>query len=276
MHYGKFALLSAGLLLVATASAHASSITLDFNGLSDGAGSAAIQSYIDGKLPYGSVTVSGAVATDSYNGEDHVVGPVLSCGRRCSAPSSTFLGNTDGATNNNASHNASPDTFLINDNNQPSYPTKHPSNDILLGFSGISIYSISFDLEIFPDIHCPDLHGNDCGGPGNPDMPDFTLLADGTVIETWNAVSPGTTNGSNTRSPADPLGEPGPQLITTSGLLDLDDVKVLDFQDWPSTIGIDNLKIDFGVPVPEPSSLLLFAGSALAALGVFRRRRPSA
>src|SRR6516162_7188359 len=75
-------------------------------------------------------------------------------------------------------------TFIQND-------TGRSSNDILMSFSGLTVSSVSFDFEIFPDGSCTALSGNNCGGAGNPYLPDLTLLANGSQLEAWDALAPG-------------------------------------------------------------------------------------
>ena len=247
------------------APADAASVTFAYGSLSDGATDAQIQSYMNAQLgSHGSVTVTGAVGSDSYNADGHVTGPVTGFGRHATYSSDT-LANTDG-------------TFIMN--NSEGNPA---SNDILMSFSGLAISSISFDLEIFPDDSCTSLSGNNCGGRGNPNQPDLTLLANGSQVEQWLGLTPDTGGNSNgidaspyPDSPAMNDGETAPQLLGSSGVVDLPaDTTTLDFQDWPATIAIDNLVVNFNTDppppsVPEPSTIALL-GTALLGLGLFRR-----
>ena len=109
-----------------------------------------------------SVTVAGAIATTTYNGDGHVVGPG-------SGASSYTLDNMDNGK------------FITN--NAPG------SNDILMTFTGLpaDVYNVSFDLEIFPDGTCPSL--SNCGA-GDSNLPDLTFLANGTTVKQWSAVVP--------------------------------------------------------------------------------------
>ena len=62
--------------LGAAASAQASIITFDFGSLANGASNSQIQTFMNSLLPAGtSVTVTGAVASNNYNGDGHVTGP---------------------------------------------------------------------------------------------------------------------------------------------------------------------------------------------------------
>ena len=77
-------------------------------------------------LPAGvSVTVTGAVASNNYNGDGHVTGP---------GGTSYTLAQLDPANHG---------TFIKND-------TDHSSNEIMMVFTGLTISNISFDFEIFP------------------------------------------------------------------------------------------------------------------------------
>lgn len=219
------------------------SFAFNFNALANNAASTSIQAYMTSVFG-AAVGVTGARAATTYNGDGHVVGPTL--------------GTSDGATSgSDATHNhPGYDAFIIN--NGPG------ANQFTLDFGTFSIYSISFDWEIFPDASC-----SPTCNPAGPNWPDIELLVDGAAVPLWAML------GS---------GYPNPQAIGVSGILNLAGAHTLTFRDWPAEIGIDNLVIN-GCPatapaclarnVPEPSSLpLAAAGLALAALGS-RRRAPA-
>ncbi len=101
-----------------------------------------------------------------------------------------------------------------------------------MSFTGFTISSISFDLEIFPDDSCTQLssNGRDCGGRGNPNQPDLTLLANGSQVAQWFGLTPGSGQNSNgipassyTHSPDSGYfdTEQAPQLLGSSGVLGL-------------------------------------------------------
>jgi hypothetical protein len=132
----------------ASASTEASPISFDFGSLHNGGTDSAIQTLINNVLkPMGaSVTVTGAVASNSYNGDGHVTGPNP-------GTSSFTLAQLDPANHG---------TFIEND-------TGHSSNEIKMVFSGLTIASISFDFEVFPDDTCTSL--SNCGGSGHRTCP---------------------------------------------------------------------------------------------------------
>jgi hypothetical protein len=133
---------------------------------------------------------------------------------------------------------------------------------------------MSFDFEIFPDNTCQSL--SNCGGPSHPNLPDLTVVSNGShQVAEYYGVVPGQAGSYNTayiHSPASGWfsSELGPQLLGSSGTLTLPaGTTQLEFKDWPATIAINHLAID---PVPEPGTLSLLAAGLLT-MSVVRRRR---
>lgn len=257
-HRVVFALLCALACGVAS-QATATSLTFSFdqvaisgsqsNGLGKTGGDSTVESYMDAILGSigASVDASGALATATYNGENHVNGDTL------------------GTSNNGVHHSGSPDTFLMNDD----FGIYGSATDrFSLSFTGFYIYSVSFDWEIFPDASCPASTAQDAcaNNVNNANYPDIQLLANGASV--WSTLA--TTPSS---------GDKDPQALGHLSSFALNGVSTLTFVDWPAEIGIDYLVIDgctikspncVRQDVPEPGTLLLLAAGALA---VWRMRK---
>jgi len=242
----------------------------------------AIASYITNQLVAAgcvgcSVTVTGAVVDTTYDGDGHVVGPNTGTTRN-PVYTPVTLGDTNGATNNAVTPSSNHDNFLANTTNG----SDQISDEISLVFHGLSVTSLSFDFEIFPDGTCSSLDYYGCGGYGNPNLPDFTLTAGNggsdTAVTAFGTggtvfgVVPGSGDGNERNSP-DMDNETAPQYIGVSGPLTLAGDTDINFIDWPATIGVDNLSITFDPTpkVPEPSSIFLLATAAGALLLKARR-----
>jgi hypothetical protein len=159
------------LSVAVSTAAGATAFTFNFNSVSNGASSAAIQTYMTGV--FGStVGVTGAIASNSYRGDGRVVGP--------------SLGTSDGATSpSDGTHNhvGSVDTFIMN--NGPG------SSSFTLNFGAAYLLtSLSFDWEIFPDASCSPT----CVGVN---FPDIELLVDSNPTPIWSMLGTGAVNPQN-------------------------------------------------------------------------------
>jgi hypothetical protein len=268
------------VFLFAGVSAFAGSVTFNFNSLTAGANDASVQSYMQGVLnaTYGvgavTVAVTGAIGDKganqtggglSWNGDGHVVGG------NSGSPGSITLGNSDNCSGNACTAGSS-DGYIRN--NSLGLSGDPASDAISVTFTGQAFTQASFDYEIFPDGTCPSL-GN-CGGAGNPNLPDLEFKAGSTTVATLTGVVPGT-GGTYSRSP---LGaESAPQAIGT-GSWTFASSTSFQFVDWPSTIGIDNLTLT-GVDivhggtgaVPEPASVALLLTTLAGCYLVGKKRR---
>ena len=274
-------LLALGVFLSAGVSGYAASVTFNFNSLSSGAESGsgsqvqqtslAIQNYMDSVLTAagcsgcgvtvltgtsGSGVSMGAVADQTYTGEGHVVGPVIS-----GVVKPVTLGTTDGAMLNSVTPNSTYDTFIANTTDGSS----QLSNQITLqfvGFAGKTLTVNSFDYEIFPDGSSEQPPGMTFEAGNNTNGVDAAVSSFGTG-GTQTGVTPGSGDGNETHSTLSGTGgtEASAQYIGTwapTAGITLTGNSELDFIDWPATIGIDDLSITYNTSsVPEPASIAL-------------------
>lgn len=282
--------LLATLLVGAAVSAQAGDVTFNFNSLTpsgSGTGStqvatdeAAIEANMDAALASQcsscTVTVSGAAADTTYNGDGYVTGPGTPNMFTGTVPQSLTLGDSTGATASNTNSTLqSYDTFLANTNDS----SQQLSNEITLTFTGLAgdTFTVdSFDYEIFP-----------CGTAGCT-PPDMGFDVNGSPVSSFGtngvqlAVEPGNGNGNSVSSPNGNVATGNQNYYQYIGVWNTGysftagSSVELEFIDWPATIGIDNLQISWTTPspspVPEPASFVLL-GTAVLGVGTAMKRR---
>jgi hypothetical protein len=236
-------------LLLATGVSARADYFFDFNPLSVSSGdnSGAVGTYMSG-LFGGTVTVTGAATNQKYNGDGFVTGPG-------SGSISLTLGTSDGATASNTSPSllnmsnghVAYDTFISTTvENSDGTANSKISSEIDMTFSHAVTGVVSFDFEIFPDIS---------------GAPDFAFNAFNGLVQTATfsqlGLTPGTTNGTSTKSPKS-SNETNKQYIGTWSSLSPITFTTLKFIDWPATIAVDNLRIS---QVPEPRGGALILGA---------------
>lgn len=282
--------------------AAADPIIFNFDTLASGVTNGSINTYMNGILAGtgGTVAVTGAITNKAYNGDNHVVGPN-------GGATSATLGTTDnyaaGAALATANlHATTGDTWIKNNG----------VTTIAMTFTGIKIWQVSFDYEIFPDATCL------TGSCGTGNVPDFTFRGTsatnvvttglhhfgivpgqaappaGTVptpgepaplATLLHSPNSGAVNNELTPqylSSTDALtgAAPGTTLGSTNGadgvhqyiIFTGANLTKLEFIDWPVTIGIDNLRIILDVPEPGTLLLLGLGGFAISAFRLRRRR----
>jgi hypothetical protein len=206
--------------------------TFNYNSLSAGANNTAIQSYMQNIVgAAGTVSLSGAKEANGYDGDGHVVGKTLG---------------QDGVGT---------DRFIIS-------LQSGGTDTIKMQFTGLQLYSVTFDYEIFPDASCT--------GPTNcPNLPDFNFYVGngGTTSKIWQDFGAFPPYGSDSRvSTNERSAQKVVLAYTYSSATPFDTIW---FQDWPATIGVDNITVDGRTPppqVPEPASIMLMGSGALALL----------
>jgi hypothetical protein len=260
-------------------------ITFDFNGLAEGSTNQSIEDYMNGVLTGSdAVDVVGARGGKTYTGDGHVTGRIV---QHDPIPPVHYrlerahLGTSDGFDDTSDPLHAF-GTF-------DSYITNKDNTDRIVMLFNMPIYEVSFDYEIFPNGDCPafDNIGSSQCKPTDANWPDFKFRADDQEVFRTIGIIPGQsgTFASSSVSSTTGIGntELAPQFLGTSGKYTFaDGVTKLEFVDWPSRIGIDNLNIctdsNECLPpppppvIPEPSSIFLL-GTGLAGLVGQRFRR---
>lgn len=240
-------------------------------------GANSVQTYMNGVLSTngggtvalsgGGLSASSTIVTNSYNGENHVF-----YGQNGGVASGTqwTLGTTSETFGVFSLHGGANDNFLYT----------FTGTSIIMQFTNVApVGGVTFDFEIFPNADCSNV--NSCG-PSN--VPDFTFKVNGytptLVADGINGHVTATNPPAGSHSPAT-SNETNPQLGPTFFAYSFATPMTsftLEFDDWPATIGIDNLtfsppRTDRSV-TPEPGTMLLL-GSGLAGF-IARKRRKAA
>ena len=298
------AIASLSALSAVPASAAPVTATFNFNDMGTGnttsqglgsSGNSSISAYMtsvmQGVILGSSVGVTGAVGqegTNSYAGEGFAVGPVIN-----NAVRPLTLGDTNGSATPNhltTAWDSNPPTLVGSHDgfikNCTSIDSCTSSPDIFMNFNGQQISSFSFDFQIFPDGTCPQLdgvgHTTSCG-VNNANLPDLEIWsgdnATGTHFGTLFGVAPNTAGTYKySLNNATGSGETAPQLLGTATYTVAagTNISTLDFMDWPETIGIDNLVVNFIPPkvnhIAEPPTIALLV-FGLAGLVMMARRK---
>lgn len=246
--------------------ASADILMLDFNSIGAG-NNGKVQTYLNNTAGVGSITVQGAVANKTYNGDGYVFKDAY--GIRETLGTSEYV-NGVLVPNSIDRRNLIYDTYLYNVGGEGMTHTAYGTagdDKIVFDFE-TAIYAISFDWEIFPNSACQ--HPGEWNGCGprrtDSNMPDFQLWAGTASQKSYDRHTgdvygsfPIVTNANNDY----PQGMGHFSTTFASG------VTHVEFVDWPVRIGIDNLQVR---RLPEPATLALL-GLQLLALGVTRRRR---
>ncbi|HKW02829.1 MAG TPA: PEP-CTERM sorting domain-containing protein [Vicinamibacterales bacterium] len=249
---------AAAFALVGTSNAaYASDIAFDFNSLSTGAhltGANSVQTYMNTILAGnggGTVVLSGGglngnslIVTNSYDGEGHVYGP-------------GGVAVTLGTTDHGVAHGGPNDNFLYT----------FTGTSIIMQFSGLApVHGVTFDFEIFPNNECSNVNNpNQCSS-----VPDFTFKFNGVTVPGGHFLASNPPAGSRSALSNPETNPQMPPMFFSYTFASSMSAFTLEFDDWPATIGVDNVTL---VRSPEPGSMILL-GSGLA--GFLARRRTKA
>jgi hypothetical protein len=245
--------LLAAVMLSAVSKADAVGISLNFNSIGTG-NNTAVQSYLDAQAGAGNITVHGAVAGRTYNGDGFVFKDSYNI--RETLGTSEFV-NGVLVPNSTNSRNLVYDTFLYNVGGEGATNTPYGSygDDKIVFDFRTAINGISFDWEIFPDASCQ--HPGEWNGCGSrlalTNLPDFELWA-GTGSQRLYHYYTGDAN-NNFPIVTDNHND-YPQGIGHFSVTFATPVTHVEFVDWPARIGVDNIVTEVRL-LPEPPMMAL-------------------